>query len=180
MASTPSLLSFETSIIKRKRRQAMDLFYEAYHAQLRRDYPEAIQMYRQSIEIHPTAEAHTFLGWAYSFIGELENAIEECRKAIEVDPDFGNPYNDIGAYLIAQGDYAGAVPYLKSALTAPRYRAYHFAHFNLGRACEYLGDMFNAYRHYKLALELEPRYQVASKALDHLKAAFAALDRAEA
>ncbi|NIO09761.1 MAG: tetratricopeptide repeat protein, partial [Deltaproteobacteria bacterium] len=45
----------------------------------------------------PTAEAYTFLGWTYSFMGQLNEAIEECQRAITLDPDFGNPYNDIGA-----------------------------------------------------------------------------------
>ena len=33
-------------------------------------------------------------------MGQLDEAIEECHRAIRTDPDFGNPYNDIGAYLI--------------------------------------------------------------------------------
>jgi tetratricopeptide (TPR) repeat protein len=167
--AAPHLLSFERSRIQRKRRQALDCFYEAYHAQLRRDYDKAIEKYQESIEIYPTAEAHTFLGWTYSFIGELEVAIEECERAIAVDPEFGNPYNDIGAYLIAKGEYGEAEPYLEKALAAKRYRAYHFAHFNLGRAREYQGDVLNAYRHYKQALDLEPRYLMAYKAIEHLK-----------
>jgi hypothetical protein len=36
-------------------------------------------------------------------MGLTDDAITECHHAIEVDPDFGNPYNDIGAYLIEQG-----------------------------------------------------------------------------
>lgn len=167
--STSQVLSFETSTKQVKRRRAMKHFYEAYHAQQHRDYDLAIEKYQESIEIFPTAEAHTFLGWTYSFMGELENAIEECQRAIEVDPEFGNPYNDIGAYLIAKGEYHEAVPYLQQALDAKRYRAYHFAHFNLGRACEYQGDILNALRHYKLAVKLEPRYLIAYKAIEHLK-----------
>jgi len=166
---TTQVLSFETSQTQRKRRKALGHFYEAYHAQLRRDFNKAIEKYQESIEIYPTAEAHTFLGWTYSFMGELEIAIEECHRAIDVDPDFGNPYNDIGAYLIAKGEYEQAVPYLQRALNAKRYRAYHFAHFNLGRAREYQGDTINALRHYKRALELEPRYLIAMKAIEHLK-----------
>jgi tetratricopeptide (TPR) repeat protein len=169
MTTSPPILSFEASFIQRKRRRALGHFYEAYHAQLRRDYGKAIEKYQESIEIYPTAEAHTFLGWTYSFLGELECAIEECQRAIVIDPDFGNPYNDIGAYLIAKGDYVEAVSYLEQALTAKRYRAYHFAHFNMGRAREYQGDILNALRHYKKALELEPRYTVAYKAIEHLK-----------
>lgn len=166
---TPQVFSFETSFVQRKRRQALSCFYEAYRAQLRRDYSTAIEKYHQSIEIYPTAEAHTFLGWTYSFLGELECAIEECQRAIDLDPEFGNPYNDIGAYMIARGEYDEAVPYLQQALTAKRYRAYHFAHFNMGRAKEYQGDVVNALRHYKKALELEPRYMVAYKAIEQLK-----------
>ncbi len=167
--STPQVLCFETSTTQLKRRKALRYFHEAYKAQLGRDYTLAIEKYHTSIEIYPTAEAHTFLGWTYSFMGELENAIEECQRAIEVDPDFGNPYNDIGAYLIAKGEYNEAVPYLQQALEAKRYRAYHFAHFNLGRAREYQGDIVNALRHYKNALALEPRYLIAYKAIEHLK-----------
>jgi tetratricopeptide (TPR) repeat protein len=169
MTTQQQVLSFEQCLTQRKRRKALSCFYEAYHAQLRRDYTKAIEKYQQSIEIYPTAEAHTFLGWTYSFLGELENAIEECHRAIEVDPDFGNPYNDIGAYLIAKGEYDAAENYLQQALGAKRYRAYHFAHFNLGRAREYKGDLLNAFRHYKKAIEIEPRYVVAYKALEHLK-----------
>ncbi len=167
--ATSQVYSFENSRTQRKRRQALSHFYDAYHAQLRRDYNKAIEKYQESIEIFPTAEAHTFLGWTYSFLGELETAIEECHRAIEVDPDFGNPYNDIGAYLIARGEYHQAVPYLEQALHAKRYRAYHFAHFNLGRAKEYQGDVLNAFRHYRKALELEPRYLVAHRAMEHLR-----------
>jgi len=39
----------------------------------------------------------------YHFQGKLEDAIAECQRAIKIDPDFGNPYNDIGAYMIEQG-----------------------------------------------------------------------------
>lgn len=166
--SSSSVLTFKPRHTQRKRQQAMGYFYEAYRAQMRKDYSLAIEKYQQSLEIHPTAEAHTFLGWAYSYIGELDLAIEECQRAIGVDPEFGNPYNDIGAYLIASGRCDEAIPYLAQALQAKRYRAYHFAHFNMGRAKEYQGDFLNAYRHYKEALNLEPRYWVAQHALKHL------------
>jgi len=173
MTTNTQVLSFESSRVQRRRRRALNCFYEAYNAQTRRDYASAVEKYQQSIDLYPTAEAHTFLGWTYSFLGDLEMAIEECHRAIHVDPDFGNPYNDIGAYLIAKGEPHRAVPYLHKALTSKRYRAYHFAHFNLGRAMEARGDMLNAYRHYREALMLEPEYWMASKALEHLRRAMA-------
>ena len=79
---------------------AQQIFSKAYDLQMAGDLEEAIEEYKRSIEIFPTAEAHTFLGWTYSFQGRYEDAIAECKEAIKVDPDFGNPYNDIGAYII--------------------------------------------------------------------------------
>src|SRR5438034_3878478 len=85
-------------------RRATELWQEAYRHQLQGDLERAIEFYQRSIGVCPTAEAHTFLGWTLSFQGRLEEATRECLKAIEVDPDFGNPYNDIGCYLMQQGD----------------------------------------------------------------------------
>ena len=79
------------------RLEAVELFRRAYAAQQEDDYGRAIELYRRSIAAYPTAEAHTFLGWVYSFQRRYDEAIDECLKAISVDPDFGNPYNDIGS-----------------------------------------------------------------------------------
>src|ERR1043166_709493 len=94
----------EEELSTETRQRAVELFRRAYEAQLERNYGEAVELYRRSIETYPTAEAHTFLGWVYSFEGRYDEAIDECLKAISVDSTFGNPYNDIGSYLIARGD----------------------------------------------------------------------------
>ena len=93
--------------------KAAALFQNAFEAQMSGELDTAVELYKQSIELYPTAEAHTFLGWTYSFQGSLDGAIAECKKAILVDPDFGNPYNDIGAYLIELGQLDEAIPWLE-------------------------------------------------------------------
>jgi tetratricopeptide (TPR) repeat protein len=93
---------------------AAELLRRAFHAQMSGDFDTAIDLYQRSIAAFPTAEAHTFLGWTYSFQRRLEEAIEECHKAIAVDPTFGNPYNDIGAYLIEMGRLDEAIPWLET------------------------------------------------------------------
>ena len=45
---------------------------------------EAIECYRRSLAIRPSAEAHTFIGWAFSYQGKHEEGIAECRRAIAV------------------------------------------------------------------------------------------------
>src|SRR3979411_718573 len=74
---------------------AKKLFHEAYQAQLENNYEKAIELYQRSIATYPTAEAHTFLGWVYSFQDRYDEAIEECLEAIRVDETPGNPYNNI-------------------------------------------------------------------------------------
>jgi tetratricopeptide (TPR) repeat protein len=149
--------------------KAKELFHEAYEAQLAHDYEQAIDLYQRSIETYPTAEAHTFLGWVYSFQDRYDEAIAECLEAIRVDEAFGNPYNDIGSYLLAKGDAYGCVRWFKRALLAPRYESYAFPHFNLGRVYEMRHRLLDAAKHYGLALEQQPSFTQASVALRKLQ-----------
>lgn len=150
------------------REQAEYYFHKGYEAQMKGDLEEAIAFYKKSIECFPTAEAHTFLGWTYSFKGDYQAAIRECRIAIEVDPDFGNPYNDIGAYLIELGRYEEAIPWLKKAMTTARYEPRHYPHFNLARVYVKQGKIQEAIGEIKRALELEPDYKLARVELHRL------------
>ena len=96
------------------------------------DIDGAIESYKESIRLHPTADAHTFLGWMYSFQGRIEDAINECKTAIILDPDFGNPYNDIGVYLMQQGRLDEAEPWFRKAMQAQRYGTSSFSPFEHG------------------------------------------------
>jgi Tfp pilus assembly protein PilF len=113
--------------------RARSLWEKGAQTLLAGDLTGAVRLLTESLEACPTAEAYTFRGWAYSFEGRLDEAIEECLKAIATDPDFGNPYNDIGSYRMMQGRLDEAVPWLEKAKTAPRYEPRHFPHLNLGR-----------------------------------------------
>ena len=125
-------LLFEQELLEQElRTEAIEWWQRGYEAHQRGRLDDAIELYTRSIAIFPTAEAYTFRGWAKSFQGKIDEAIEECHRAIEVDPEFGNPYNDIGAYLIQQGDFRNAIPWLQRALTAKRYECYFYPHFNL-------------------------------------------------
>jgi Tfp pilus assembly protein PilF len=141
----------------------------AFQAQMSGDFATAIDLYRRSIAFCPTAEAHTFLGWTYSFQGRLEEAIEECQKAIAVDATFGNPYNDIGAYLIEMGRLDEAIPWLERARRAPRYESPHFPRLNLGRV--YLAkEMYSrALEEFEAVVELMPDHLPAQRAIAAIK-----------
>ena len=151
-------------------REAVRLLQEAYQHQMAGELDRAIALYGESIALHPTAEAHTFLGWTYSFQGRLDEAIAECKRAIAVDPDFGNPYNDIGSYLMKLGRLDEAIPWLERAMQAPRYEPRHYPHCNLGQVYWAQGLLAKARREFERALEIEPGYP-------HARAALAAIEK---
>jgi len=142
----------------------------AFEFQMRGQFEQAIIYYRKSIEVEDSAEAHTFLGWTYSMVGRLDEAIEECHRAIAIDPEFGNPYNDIGVYLMQQGQLDEAVPWLKQAMAATRYENPEFPHANLAVIYEMKGLWPLALSSYERALALRPDYAVALNAINRLRA----------
>lgn len=160
---------FNQEIKNPAKREAVELFNEAFAAQTAKNYTEAIRLYKKSIETFPTAEAYTFLGWTYSFQGEYDLAITECLSAIAVDADFGNPYNDIGSYLIAKGNFYDCVRWFEKAIIAPRYEARAYPHFNLASVYEKRGKFLQAAKHYGLALDEQTNYMQAYKALRRLQ-----------
>src|SRR4029078_516156 len=152
--------------------EARQLFQEAYQAQLAENFEEAIELYQRSIETYPTAEAHTFLGWVYSFQNRYDEAIEECLEAIRVDETLGNPYTDIGSYMLAKGDPYGSLRWFKRPLLAPRYDSYAFPHFNLRRVYEMRRRFLDASRHYCVRLAQKPDFAEAAVALRRMQARF--------
>lgn len=116
----------------------------------------ALSHFRASIEAKESAEAHTYCGWMLNSLGDSDQAIKECQRAIDIDPDLGNPYNDIGSYLLQKGQLNDAVRWFYKALDAPKYEARQWPHVNLGKL--YLSKRLfkKALYHFHQALELDP------------------------
>jgi tetratricopeptide (TPR) repeat protein len=148
---------------------ALKLFERAYECQRRGALEDAVRLYQASIAEHPTAEVHTFLGWAYALQRRFDAAIAECKRAIEVDPTFGNPYNDIGAYLVELGREDDAIPW-ERALEATRYEARYFPFLNLARIHEGRGAVTEALEILTRAAEACPDTPAVLSALRRLQA----------
>lgn len=146
------------------------LYNQGYLLTLLGRYDEALEILQQSLKVRPTAEAYTYIAWTYSHKGDLERAIDEAKKAIRLDPDYGNPYNDIGVYLIELGKDAEAIPYLEKAITAKRYCCYQYPHFNLGRIYLNRKDYERAREEFQKSLAIDPEYAPAQEGLRLLKA----------
>lgn len=151
------------------RDEALSLCEEGTARLMTGDVDEAIRLFTRSLQLTPTAEAYTFRGWALSFAGRLDEAIEECRKAIATDPGFGNPYNDIGCYLMQKGELDQAVTWFEQAKKAPRYEPRHFPYLNLGRLHAARGDLTQALIEFEGALEENPNDPIALRFLEELR-----------
>jgi len=148
--------------------EALRLWAEGGRLIERGHYDQAVVVLTRSIEIFPTAEAYTFRGWAYSHQGRIDDAIAECEEAIRVDPTYGNPYNDIGAYLIEQRKLDEAIPWLERAIGAERYQARAFPWANLGRIYATRGERARALECFRKALDEQPDYPLARQYLERL------------
>lgn len=149
--------------------KALELVNEAMQRQMAGELDDAIRLYKESISICPTADAHTYLGWTYSFQGRIHDAIAECEKAIEIDPEFGNPYNDIGVYLMQQQRLDEAVPWLEKAKKAKRYEPRHFPFLNLGRVYVTKGMIQKALEEFRGALQMNPDDPEIAQVIEELE-----------
>ena len=140
----------------RDQERALELIEKAMKHQMVQEFDDAIRLYKESISLYPTADAHTYLGWAYSFVGRLNEAIAQCEIAIQLDPEFGNPYNDIGVYLMQQQRFDDAIPWLEQAKSATRYEPRHFPFINLGRIYLTKGMIQKALEEFGGALRINP------------------------
>jgi tetratricopeptide (TPR) repeat protein len=153
----------------KEQEHALELIGEAMKHQMAREFDQAIRLYKESIAIYPTADAHTYLGWAYSFQGRLNEAIAQCEIAIELDPEFGNPYNDIGVYLMQQQRLDDAIPWLERAKSATRYEPRHFPYINLGRVYLNKGMIQKALEEFGGALKINPDDHELAQLVEELK-----------
>ena len=149
---------------------AEEAFRRGFRLQIQADFAGAEHAYRHSIALHPTPEAHTFLGWTFSLLGRFEEAIAECRDALALDPSFGNAYSDIGSYLLRLGRPEEAIPWLRRAREVARTDSPQDPLCTLGRALEMLGRVDEARAAYLEALRLEPGCPPAEEGLRRLGA----------
>jgi tetratricopeptide (TPR) repeat protein len=140
----------------KEQERAMELIKEAMDQQLAGELDEAVRLYKESIALYPTADAHTYLGWTYSFQGRIDEAIAQCEIAIRLDPEFGNSYNDIGVYLMQQQKLDEAIQWLEKAKQARRYEPRHFPYLNLGRVYAAKGMLQKALEEFRGAVKLNP------------------------
>jgi len=157
-------------MITSARDAAVRYFLRGYEAQSLGDAETALDFYHRSIVAYPTPEAYTFRGWAYSVFGDYDRAMFECFQAIKLDPDFGNPYDDIGNYMIKKERWDEAIEWFERAIEAKRYASRWRPYFNLGRVYEHKHDWAKAKAYYAQALAIDQCFTAARAGMARMRA----------
>ena len=150
-------------------RRAQELLNQGLRAVRVGQFPVARDLFKKSTECYESAEAVTYWAWMEHQLGNTLLAIELCERAITIDPDFGNPYNDIGSYLISLGQLDEAIPWLKKAIKSKRYESRHYPHINLAQIFQTKNMPLKAVREYISALEFVPGDSSINEKLENLR-----------
>jgi len=130
-------------------------------ARLEAEYnARAEQLLAKAIKLDPEyAPSHSRLGNALEDKGNLDGAIEACRKAIELDPKSLTAYNNMGVALKTRGDLdEAAEAYEKAIELDPKWAG---AYVNLGNVLRVEGKLTDAIELHRKAIELDPRLAAA-------------------
>jgi tetratricopeptide (TPR) repeat protein len=128
---------------------------------------EALDEYRQALRIKPAnAKAHYNLGAALEQFGLRNEALSHYRQALRFDPRHADAWNNLANVQAALGRDDLAQPaYLEALRTDPHN---YQAHYNLSLLLVRGGHYIKAREHLQRALEIQPRLEIAQRALDQL------------
>jgi hypothetical protein len=147
-----SILSFSMGTLKKSK----ELINKGHECVFEKKYSNALVFFEKSRRLHETSEVLTLIGWVYSLLDNLERGKKFCLKAIEVDPDYGPAYNDIGSYLLQEGDVNESVRWFNLAKNAPIYQNKEYPYINMGRAFLMQKKYSQALEEFKQAKTLAP------------------------
>ena len=113
-----------------------------------------------AISLDPrSADAHSNLGYALNEAGEFEEAIAQCRKALQLAPGAIGPLFNLGLALLSGSQYAEAATVLREVKRQQPNLA--DASRALGDALIHLGHVAEAIAEYRRAVALRPNYAAA-------------------
>jgi tetratricopeptide (TPR) repeat protein len=159
------------------------LYYQAwnnlgYMQFLQGNYLDALENFYQSLKANPTYEQARLnytkasqilegrlqiqafeLVEKTAIMDSLELQIANYRKALEIDSNYVDAWNNLGVAYFYYSNLDSAVLCLKKALD--KNPDYPPAHNNVGYVLDVLGEYDQAIAHYQKAIQLRPNYLIA-------------------
>ncbi|WP_158284679.1 tetratricopeptide repeat-containing sulfotransferase family protein [Oricola cellulosilytica] len=131
-------------------------------------FEEALIHARALMEAFPQVPfVHNLTGILLEKQGDSDGAVDSYRKAIEINPHFGEAYINLGEALNQRGQADLALPLLKEAV--PLMDDPTMAWNNMGNSLLHLGRLSEAAEAYEKAVALRPRFAAAYRNLSMVK-----------
>ena len=139
----------------------------------KKEYDLARESFLRALNFQETAEAYNLIGWSYSLEGQFEKAKKFCLKAIQTDPAYGAPYNDLGSYLLAEGETNESLKWFELAKNSRNYQNREYPYINSGRAYMNKREFKKALKEFSMALTLAPFNEELHDTVQRLKESLA-------
>ncbi len=158
------------SSLDSKRSQTLEIYIEKGHqAAQENHFTEALTYFQKALSLKVEARTLTLVGWANSLLLKWEVAKSFCLKAIRQDPDYGPAYNDLGTYLLSQGQILESIKWFNLAKKALKFENREFPYINTGRALMMQKKYKAALSEFNKALKMAPFHKELNKTVERLK-----------
>jgi tetratricopeptide (TPR) repeat protein len=98
------------------------------------------------------AKAYNFRGYANYKRGNIEDALKDCRRAIELDPKYADAFDSLGSVYLEKKDYSNAIDNYNKAKTLNP--SYIVAYANLGKTYFLMNETDRALKQLTEAIDL--------------------------
>ncbi len=123
---------------------------------------KALELRQQLVRQHPDDKrAHAALAASYAGQDELDKAIAEYERALDIDSDYAPPYNSLGYAYLRKGEYEQAENAFQNYIRlipeeANPYDSMADLYTRMGRHEE-------AIEHYRKSVELNPQFAISQR-----------------
>ncbi|MCO4794902.1 MAG: tetratricopeptide repeat protein [Bacteriovoracaceae bacterium] len=145
------------------------LLQDGHEAVFKKDLDKALELFTKAMNFKETAEILTLVAWVHSMKQGYEKAKSLCLKAIQKDPDYGPPYNDLGTYLLSEGQVDESLKWFNLAKKAINYQNREYPYINSGRAWMAKKNFEKALDEFSKALTLAPFHEELHQTVEKLK-----------
>lgn len=145
------------------------LIHQGHEYINQKEYNQAMGIFEKARNYLETAEVLGLIAWTYGLKDEKEKAKSFCLKAINKDPNYGPPYNDLGSYLLAEGEIEESIKWFELAKKALNYQNREYPYINCGRAYMAKREISKALDEFGMALTLAPQHEDLHLTIKRLK-----------
>lgn len=122
----------------------------------------------RSNEINENAESTFYLGLIASQRKENERALKHFHKSVDLNPNYGNPCNEIGVLLLRKKKYKEAIFWLKRSIRAKYNDARHIPLYNLAALYKIWNRPERSLQYLTRAIDLQPDFNEAIRMRNQL------------